>query len=328
MSYHEKTSFAARGKWRGLLMELGLSDKTLSGRHVACPLCGGKDRFRFDDKGGNGSYICGQCGAGDGLKLAMGITGEDFLQVAQRVDAMVGNIRPDATLPKREMSEDERRATLMRVWQETVPLTPDTLAHRYLESRGVAEAIYPRALRYGASLRDGDGAVRPALVAMVGVYGSPKFCSMHRTFLRPDGRSKAEMDQPRKLMPGNLPECACVVLSQFNGGPLGIAEGIETAMSASILFEMPVWSAINTSLMAKWRPPETCTELVVFGDNDPAFGGAAAAYALAHRVAIERHIPVAVRIPDALGWDWNDVLLARERRTPPPIETRTTDRPC
>ncbi|MDI5829610.1 hypothetical protein MJN51_36035, partial [Salmonella enterica subsp. enterica serovar Kentucky] len=35
-------------------------------RHAPCPACGGKDRFRFDDNG-RGSFICNQCGAGDGL---------------------------------------------------------------------------------------------------------------------------------------------------------------------------------------------------------------------------------------------------------------------
>jgi autotransporter-associated beta strand protein len=31
--------------------------KTLSGRHVPCPFCGGRDRFRFDDKNGAGTWI-------------------------------------------------------------------------------------------------------------------------------------------------------------------------------------------------------------------------------------------------------------------------------
>jgi hypothetical protein len=36
-------------------------------RHQACPVCGGSDRFRFDDKEGRGTWFCNQCGAGDGL---------------------------------------------------------------------------------------------------------------------------------------------------------------------------------------------------------------------------------------------------------------------
>ena len=40
-----------------------------NGRHCPCPVCGGKDRFRFDNKDGRGTYICNQCCSGDGLEL-------------------------------------------------------------------------------------------------------------------------------------------------------------------------------------------------------------------------------------------------------------------
>jgi putative DNA primase/helicase len=147
------------------------------------------------------------------------------------------------------------------------------------------------------------------MVAMVvGPDGKP--VSMHRTFLKPDGSGKAEMAAPRKLMPGELPEGACVRLCDYvPGGPLGIAEGIETAMSASALYEMPVWAAINSEILKKWTPPEGCEEVAVFGDNDAKFGGQAAAWALAHRLAV-KGIRVTVHIPPIEGDDWNDVHLA------------------
>ena len=53
-------------------------DKELSNKHQPCPSCGGTDRYRFDDKQGSGSYICGQCGAGSGINLLMISTGMDF----------------------------------------------------------------------------------------------------------------------------------------------------------------------------------------------------------------------------------------------------------
>jgi putative DNA primase/helicase len=36
---------------------------------------------------------------------------------------------------------------------------------------------------------------------------------------------------------------------------LGIAEGIETALSASILFNVPVWAALTEGLLQEWVPP-------------------------------------------------------------------------
>ncbi|WP_198926249.1 primase-helicase zinc-binding domain-containing protein, partial [Acidithiobacillus thiooxidans] len=57
---------AARGHWKTLLPSLGVDTHALNGKHGACPGCGGKDRFRFDDRDGNGTFVCSQ-GNGDTL---------------------------------------------------------------------------------------------------------------------------------------------------------------------------------------------------------------------------------------------------------------------
>lgn len=150
------------------------------------------------------------------------------------------------------------------------------------------------------------------MLALVGVYGQSPV-SLHRTFLEPSGRGKAEMASPRKMMPGELPDGVCVALSEWTGsGALGIAEGIETAMAASARFCLPVWSAINATMLAKWLPPEGCDEVVIFGDHDPTYAGHAAAYRLAQRMAV-RGLTVSVQIPPIKGEDWADVW-ARERK--------------
>jgi putative DNA primase/helicase len=52
----------AKGRWRNILPSLGIPSKALTNRHGPYPMCGGKDRFRFDDKGGRGTWFCSQCG--------------------------------------------------------------------------------------------------------------------------------------------------------------------------------------------------------------------------------------------------------------------------
>ena len=52
---HEPLKDRARGRWPGILTALGVPAKALRNRHGPCPVCGGKDRFRFDDKGGAGN---------------------------------------------------------------------------------------------------------------------------------------------------------------------------------------------------------------------------------------------------------------------------------
>jgi putative DNA primase/helicase len=89
---------------------------------------------------------------------------------------------------------------------------------------------------------------------------------------------------------------------------MGVAEGIESAMSAAILFKMPVWATINGTMMAKWVPPEEAKEIWIFGDNDGNYTGQAKAYALAHRLSVQFGRLVEVHIPEGVGEDWNDVL--------------------
>lgn len=304
--FHQPTAQAAKGKWRGIMMALGMPESFLQNKGGPCPLCGGTDRFRWDNKGGEGTYICNQCGSGKGMKLAENYTGIPFPEIATKIDGILGNIKPDAP-SKPTMTDNDIRQAILGVWKSSKSVEPGDLVHRYLATRHLEELIYPKALRFVENLRDGEGGIRPCMIAMVGRYGEPKFDTMHRTFLRPDGLGKAEMENPRKLMPGPVPDGASVMLSEWTeSGPLGIAEGIETAMAASAIFNIPVWAAISSSMMKKWLPPCGCEEIVIFGDNDRKFGGQSAAYHLAHQLAL-KNLPVGqVLIPDIPGEDWAD----------------------
>ena len=316
-NHHIKTVDAAQGKWRGILLELNVPESHLRNKHGPCPMCGGKDRFRFDNKDGRGTYICNNCGAGNGMDLALKFTGERFADVARRIDAIVGNLKPEA--PKPEMSQESSRALLRKTFAESQPISQNDLADKYLQSRGIGEMVYPKALRFAPKLKDGEGGIRPAMVAVVGVHGEKQAATLHRTFLSPSG-GKADMRSPRKLMPCEIPDGACVQLSEYQGGPLGIAEGIETALSASHLFNIPVWAALNAAMLQKWTAPEGCKEVAVFGDNDATFTGQAAAYALARKIKLQG-IEATVHIPDQIGTDWNDELITEK----PPQNTLTAN---
>ena len=93
--FHQKTTQVAKGKWKGILMALGMPDHFLSCKHGPCPLCGGTNRFRWDNQDGRGTYICNQCGAGDGMTLACAFTDKPFAEVAPHIDRILGNVKPD-----------------------------------------------------------------------------------------------------------------------------------------------------------------------------------------------------------------------------------------
>ena len=126
----------------------------------------------------------------------------------------------------------------------------------------------------------------------------------------PDAAWEQGRHAPAALTPGEVPAGAAIRLAPA-GNVLGIAEGIETTLAASARFDVPVWSAINSTILAKWYPLEGVREVIVFGDNDRKFGGQSAALALAHKLAVKG---LAVRLeisgvtfdPAAIGTDWAD----------------------
>ena len=90
------------------------------------------------------------------------------------------------------------------------------------------------------------------------------------------------------------------------GETLGIAEGIETALSASALFGVPCWAAMSAGMLAAWEPPPEARRIIIFGDNDANYVGQASEYALARRLRSDERV-VEVQIPAEAGSDWNDV---------------------
>ena len=136
---------AAAGRWRSILTTLGMNEKALSGKHCACPMCGGKDRFRFDDKDGRGTYYCSGCGAGDGVKLAMGITGLSFKDAAREIERLAGVVQPVTGKPDR--SDEDKLAALRRVFRESKPIRRGDEAYAYLAGRGLRLHDLPEAVR-------------------------------------------------------------------------------------------------------------------------------------------------------------------------------------
>ena len=90
------------GRWPDLLMQLaGLTPDQLTDTHQPCPLCGGEDRYRFDDLNGTGSWYCNQCGGkdhtgggGNGMDMLMRRTGLTYPEACKRIEQHL-NIKPE-----------------------------------------------------------------------------------------------------------------------------------------------------------------------------------------------------------------------------------------
>lgn len=294
------------GRWRSILPALGLNPQYLSGKNGPCPLCReGRDRWRFDNKRGDGTWICTHCGAGQGLKLAMMFTGvADFKTIAEKIERVLGN--SPAERVRREQTDAAKRAALNELWLASKPVCAGDPVDLWMRGRGVAPADYPVCLRTCMQARYSGPPVsfHPAMLAKVtDAAGRP--ATIHRTYLNTAG-TKAPVEKVRMFCAGKVPPGSAVRLAPAQP-VMGVAEGIETALAAGKLFGVPTWAALSDVGVEKFEPPAGTERLTIFGDNDAAGAGQRAAFALAARLA--PRMRVEVRIPDETGTDWNDVLL-------------------
>jgi len=213
-------------------------------------------------------------------------------------------------LPKRDYEAEQAAANRKRTMQaeklarETVPII-GTIAEIYLRGRGITCPIPVDALRFHPACWHPTGKHLPAMVARV--KGSDGY-AVHRTYLKPDGSGKADVEPPKAM----LGTCAGGAVRLIDaGGPLVVAEGIETALSlASGLLKTPatIWAALSTSGMKNLRLPPTPARLTIAVDGDKA--GAEAAHVLAERA--HRLGWTVSLLPAPEGKDWNDVLKGKQ----------------
>lgn len=297
----------ARGKWIEILKDAGLDEALLDGKQRPCPMCGGKDRWRFDDKEQRGTWFCNACGAGDGYRLYMFLTGEkNFNKAVQKVAKDYGALEA-----KKQQQRRDNRLILNKLWKGSTHGVSEIT--KYLAARGidhVPAGVLGGVLRFNQHCPWTNGGVTgyaPAMLARV-FNGDGTPATIHRTFLTTD------VPVRKMLMPhdGKLNGC-CIPLGKPLENSLGVAEGIETALAASALNRgLVVWATYCAEQLERFVEGDGVDILSVYGDNDHTFVGQAAAYRLAMR-AIKRGKQVHVCIPEQAGADWNDVLLQQRK---------------
>lgn len=301
---------AAVNQWKGILREAGIDLSCLSGKHAPCPRCGGKDRFRFDDKEGRGTYYCNQCGPGDGFDLLKFKLNSSFPEAKEFVEKHLrlnGYAHHEQTR-KPVGTPGKVIKAILKDCKEKHPLV-----ERYLRYRGLH--CIPRNLLYHGALRYYDEnnnivGEYPGMVAKI-QDNQNKVQALHRTFFSKSVENRKKVTPPVDTVNG----CAVRVFDLDGSSVLGVAEGIETAIAAHELARepIPVWACLSANVMREFEPPEGVKLVRIFGDNDEGYDGQAAAYALAKRLA-HKGINAEVYIPKRPG-DWLDVLNRRTGRS-------------
>lgn len=188
----------------------------------------------------------------------------------------------------------------LRMWNEAGK-ADGTPASLYLARRGLA--AHSAALRYlpSSACRDIPATADGALVAALS-NDCDKVRAVQLTYITQDGQ-KANAIPVRQTF-GSMRGTA-VQLSPCRD-ILGLAEGVETALSAGQLHEVPVWAVCGRRLDDA-PVPSPVSRVILFADHDPPGMGAAED---ARRKMMAQGLDVSICVPPIAGQDWNDVQRA------------------
>lgn len=276
-----------------------------SDRFGLCPFHDEKTAsFSVNDR--KGFFHCFGCGAhGDILDWWQRIDGMSFADAAERLRREAG-ARPlrepdDAPQPDRDGAWREARARA--IWNEAKPIG-GTPAETYLRQARKIRCALSDCLRFHPGLRfnPNEPDMLPAMVAAVtNLTGA--VVAVQRTFLTADGTGKATIDNPKRSLGSIARGAVCLAPAV---AVVGLAEGIETGLSAMELFHVPVWCALGSNLAAV-RLPRAVRQVAIFADRGAA--GEAAAEKARETFRLQGR-KVTVRLP-AIGKDFNDELQTR-----------------
>ena len=288
-----KTVEAIKGNESRVLESFGLS---LTGnRHIDCGICGGKKKLRICMYNDTLSYIC-SCGNGDIIGYIVESTGREFRNVAKDIDTLLGNVQETKSIDPVESLKDKCLRKFKRL-----PHLKDTGGQIYLNSRGIFNLP-----KNGIRFNSVEGKFQSLYAIATNDNYDPIY--LHRTLL--DEGKKADVEVNKKML--TLMDYIGSVSIKFTGirSTLGVAEGIETALSCNEIYKCPAWSTLNSSILKRFKAPMGVEHLIVFADNDRKGAGHAAAFECAHRnmVANNNVKRVSVRWPESVC-DFNDMLL-------------------
>lgn len=287
---------AATGRWPQLLPALGISIPA-GGRHGACPVCGGKDRFRFDNQGGRGTWLCNQCGAGDGLNLVEKALAVSAREAAAKVAEVAGILPEPAPAAVQDTAEDKARAQAAAATRARAlaAAAASRTGNAYLASKGLqdeqaltlAEGLHCGGIRFAA----GD-----VLVPLTGTDGE----SVNVQLISAAG--------DKRTLPGGQVRGTHHLCGTPDGSTLWLTEGYATGLTVHRLTGQAVYVALSANnlpaLAKQLRQSFPDALMLIAADRDDNGTGQLKAEDAAKACGGKAALP-------PVAGDWNDVWQAQ-----------------
>ncbi|MDH2395335.1 DUF927 domain-containing protein [Providencia rettgeri] len=257
----------ANGQWQNILSNLG-AEVPLN-THTACPACGGKDRFRFDNKGDNGTFICSQCGSGDGLDLVQRVLGGSVTEAAYEVAGMIGIDTRSGNPPAYRSYEVKAQQDALKAQQAQNQANEQIEKHKRFTARysrtianakqGKSEYLKAKGFDSTTVTLLADGSLIIPLMDADGTITAAQT-------IKPNGEKRLLLDSAKNgsYYPINEPVNVSTVI---------IAEGLATAMTCQLIqpeahtvAAIDAGNLIHVAKVMRTKYPES--QIIIAGDND------------------------------------------------------------
>ena len=296
----KNTVSAATGRWPQLLPALGINVPP-HGHHSACPVCGGKDRFRFDNQAGRGTWICNHCGAGDGLNLVAKTLDITTKEAAVKVAEILGETQPlavhhyEAAVQQQKDDARQKAAVQAKMLENAAR---KAAGNAYLEKKGWADkealTLQGNGLRVGGV----DFAAGDLVIPLYDLSGN----LVNAQLINGSGAK-------RMLAGGQVTGTAHHFEGKDNA-VIWVAEGYATGMTIHALTGETVYVALSANnfphLAVCLREKYPDAVLIMAADNDENGTGQKKAKEAANLVSGKVALPL-------IAGDWNDVYMQQGR---------------
>ena len=323
----------AHGKWAEILARCGIPTNYLLNKHGACPLCGGTDRYRFDDKTPHLTYFCNNCGHGSGLDLLMGWYSCELHEALTQVnkvlsgtDIITNSINPVTVTPSPVATSDKTKQKILDGMIRFTSRTPTPVGVEYWDNRGIQgmqgrriENIQYGNIAYGVygTIKDaeGDYVKTEAIIGLFSQWNEPPVGALQiyleeKKLVRYMPDDKTYIRKPLFKV-NNLSGSGIWLAGTSKSKVLHVVEGLENAVSiASILNTRHVVATGTAPLMQGLFVPDHVEIMHIWSDNDAA--GVEASVRLKERYLNKKIIIHNPSDYHSGSQDWNDLLASSD----------------